>query len=551
MTRPTEYHWTLGHFDHIEFPGGGDPVPAAPTQMSAQEGHSCISDDAGNLLMYTNGVGLWDGSLGSSSQIVTSGMGGHQSSTTSAIIVPPAGPGGTDYHVFAVGSDDDVIFANSNDPVVHSTYRVVSGTVTQILPPTALTIPGMANFDKTERMAAISHVDCDKFWVIVQDGISNNLSAILVASDARPTAAVTSSSALQSTDFWEGGYMKISPDGTVLAFADMASKHVALLRFDRATGMLSDMHPIKEVTCYGLEFSADSKTLYLGTLDPFNGQATPSVRAHTIANGAQAGAALPIIYNDLPVLAMQLAPNGKIYGRIAGGATLFEIGQPNTPLSPAATTSATYADGTVIQLSAQNQQGGAGLPNFTRIADACLITKDSCADIAAGVDAALTEQAAQMENRLKPCEESAAGPEGETCTALDLPHLTPRISITWGNSPCDGMESDDTEVMSVTICNPYSNVTFTALTAAHMHLVTEDGSPVPSAPDGTPSVTLVPRGPQCFGDIAPCSCVTREFAVRTRGAKPGAYHLHVDGICFDVCMHQDTSACFILPVCKD
>ncbi|MEI9853027.1 MAG: hypothetical protein WDN24_21700 [Sphingomonas sp.] len=59
-----------------------------------------------------------------------------------------------------------------------------------------------------------------------------------------------------------------------------------------------------------------------------------------------------------------------------------------------------------------------------------------------------------------------------------------------------------------------------------MFVTLPDGGEVPGLPDGTPSVQVVPLGPVCFGDIPPCrdetpGCVSREFVVRTRGARGG------------------------------
>ena len=100
MTHPHEYDWVLGHYDQITFPNGGDPVPAPNCQMTSVFGASAISDAQGNLVMYSDGNHVWDGSLSANSRIAT-GIGGDTESKQSCIIVPPAGPNGTDYHVFA------------------------------------------------------------------------------------------------------------------------------------------------------------------------------------------------------------------------------------------------------------------------------------------------------------------------------------------------------------------------------------------------------------------------------------------------------------------
>ncbi len=358
MTHPHEYHWVFSSKAHIEFPNGGDPVPAAPSHIDTLEGLSTISDSSGALLMYTDGHLIWDGSL-TTAQFIASALGGNYSSTHSAIIVPPAGIGGVDYHVFAVGSDNDLVA----DKVFHSTYRPGSGTIAQIIQPHPVSDIISTTYDNTERLAAISHAECDKYWVILQDGNSANLHALLVESDSTPTTVVTSTSSLQQFGAWEAGYMKFSPDGTKLAYADTDSHIVVLLAFDNATGLFTDLHQITDaVRCYGIEFSPDSQSVYISS------DQTNDVRAHTVANGTQSFGALTVVSSGGFFYALQLAPNGKIYGKPDVGTNMLEIGQPNTPLTPAVVQNATYADGSVMNI---RTAWNLGLPTFTRITDAC------------------------------------------------------------------------------------------------------------------------------------------------------------------------------------
>lgn len=144
----------------------------------------------------------------------------------------------------------------------------------------------------------------------------------------------------------------------------------------------------------------------------------------------------------------------------------------------------------------------------------------------------------------------------EECVTAELPKLEPCISIAWGDSSCDCFETDDVEIICVTICNCYSNVTFKNLSFSAIYVTDANGAAVAVLPDGTPSVQIIPLGPVCFGDIPPCKdgkggCVSREFTIRTRGAKSGGYKIQIAGICFDVALHFDVSACFKLELCKD
>jgi hypothetical protein len=142
------------------------------------------------------------------------------------------------------------------------------------------------------------------------------------------------------------------------------------------------------------------------------------------------------------------------------------------------------------------------------------------------------------------------------CRKVEVPRLEPCISISWGDSVCDCFETDDVEVVCITVCNCYSNITFSNFRIASAVVTTAGGGAVATLPDGSPSVQIVPLGPVCFGDIPPCrddkaGCVSREYVVRTRGAKGGKYEIRLSGICYDVGFHYNSQDSFSLTLCPD
>lgn len=145
------------------------------------------------------------------------------------------------------------------------------------------------------------------------------------------------------------------------------------------------------------------------------------------------------------------------------------------------------------------------------------------------------------------------------CYLAELPKIKPSINIKWGDSQCDCIETNDFEVFCITVCNPFSNVSFNNFKIGRISICDENGNPVDLLPDGTPSVEIFPMGPYCFGDIGPCStdsnkgsnCVSREFVLRSRGAKGGKYKLKVDGVCFSIEQASAKPECFELMLCKD
>lgn len=143
------------------------------------------------------------------------------------------------------------------------------------------------------------------------------------------------------------------------------------------------------------------------------------------------------------------------------------------------------------------------------------------------------------------------------CKTAKLPDITPCISVSWGDSKCDCMETDDVEVLCVTVCNCYSNITFDDLSIGRIRVTDMAGNPVPTLPDGTPSVQVIPSGPICFGDIGPCKganqpgCVSRELVLYTRGAVGKDYKLSFEGVCFTVTHKYQAEQCFIVKLCQD
>ncbi|MEQ1635120.1 MAG: hypothetical protein ABL903_00420 [Methylococcales bacterium] len=145
---------------------------------------------------------------------------------------------------------------------------------------------------------------------------------------------------------------------------------------------------------------------------------------------------------------------------------------------------------------------------------------------------------------------------GSKCKEVEFPIVKPCISISWGDSKCDCLETDDVEVLCITVCNCYSNLTFSDFSIEAIIVTDSSGNPVPSLPDGTPSVQILPVGPLCFGDIPPCKdgkagCVSREVVLWTRGAKGGHYQLSLFGVCYDITNHYGYAECFALNLCQD
>jgi len=159
------------------------------------------------------------------------------------------------------------------------------------------------------------------------------------------------------------------------------------------------------------------------------------------------------------------------------------------------------------------------------------------------------------------CDDPDARPEVRDCrcdcTPVRFPDIHPCIAVSWGDSKCDCLETDDVEVLCIKVCNCYSNVTFGDFTIHGIEVTDLAGNPVATLPDGSPSVRVIPSGPICFGDIGPCkppnqpTCVSRELVLYTRGAIGKDYKLRFEGVCFTVSHEYQSEQCFMLKLCQD
>src|SRR4051794_6120512 len=82
-SQPEAFHWYFGNHAGLDF-SSGTAVAVNNGAMVTDEGCSSISDAAGNLLFYTNGVNVYN----KLHQLMPNGTGllGHVSSTQSALI---------------------------------------------------------------------------------------------------------------------------------------------------------------------------------------------------------------------------------------------------------------------------------------------------------------------------------------------------------------------------------------------------------------------------------------------------------------------------------
>ncbi|TYB79565.1 T9SS type B sorting domain-containing protein [Bizionia myxarmorum] len=333
-------NWYFGENAGIQFGLDGNITALNDGQLNTVEGCSSISDNNGNLLFYTDGSIVYN--RNNTTMVNGTGLLGDVSSSQSAIVVPKPDDLNI-FYVFTVGSNQTTNGLNFS--VVDMTLDSGFG---------AITIKNQPLLSRcSEKIAAVLK-DCETgaIWVIGYSNFggtsTNNLNtfhAFEVTSAGVNTTAVKSTfNRLNVED--SRGYLKLSPDGTKVACANM-DDGLYLFDFDVTTGMLSNSQRItiagNSNQPYGAEFSPNSQYLYVTTSNDFfggNGDNNPSSHISNLLQYDLSAAnistsAFLIETRNLYRSALQLGPDGKIYRSMAATYTrglpfLSVINNPNS-----------------------------------------------------------------------------------------------------------------------------------------------------------------------------------------------------------------------------
>ena len=334
-------NWYFGDGAGISF-NSGAPVSLTNGRLQTIEGSASISDRNGNLLFYTDGSTVYD----RTHNIMQNGtdLKGNVSSTQSAIIIPkPANPGF--YFIFTVDKPD--YFRISNDPIEGVHYSevdmslnngnggIISGRKNIHLITYNPSDPLENEFKSSEKISSVIAGDCVSYWVVTQ--FTNKFYSFRVSSTGVNTNPVISTINNnfrplindQDLNVTAPGYMKISPDGKMLAAAYSGTGlgsprsggakktgKVFLYDFDDMTGKVSNEQLLlANAYPYGIEFSAESKKLYATSNTYNDDDILQSGELYQFdLEAGNISASIDEIHTSRNVAgALQLAINGKIY----------------------------------------------------------------------------------------------------------------------------------------------------------------------------------------------------------------------------------------------
>ncbi len=312
-------NWYFGNYAGITF---NTLTPSGITngQLNTYEGCATISNANGDLLFYTDGIKVWD----STHNVTPNGTGlkGNSSSTQSAVVIPrPGNPG--KYYIFtvdAVGGSYGLQYSEFN-----MALNSGKGDID-----TALKNRKLLGYT-CEKITAVKHANNTDFWVCTHKFGTDSIYSFLVTSVGINTMPVASATGVKIAGSANStlGYMKISPDGKKIGYANWTFDTCCIADFNIATGSINNVWSFYVNDAYGIEFSASSKFVYFAemytpwNIYQFDAKAISKIDFLNSKNSVDTT-------GSKPIGALQMGPDKKIYICRQGSQFLDVINAPDS-----------------------------------------------------------------------------------------------------------------------------------------------------------------------------------------------------------------------------
>lgn len=393
--------WYFGEGAGLDFNPDPDdenaPVPrpiATAHPQSIPAGTSTISDQAGQVLFYTDGQSVWD--LNGDLMENGSDIGGSNSASQAVVAVAvPAQP--TLFYLFTTQSR-----ASGTNVVSYSLVDIKAENTTGV--GNVVTKNNFLFSPSTEHSAALSAGDTT--WVLFHELGNNTFRAYPVSSQGIGQSVNSSVGSIHGYNSGVGT-MKFSPDGSKLAItiSEGGCNRTEIFEFNQQTGALTE-YALLDLGCagdiYGLEFSSDSDRILVSYrnggpgIEEFIIKEVTSdcptcfVTATTTAARATCILSTKKALNGtagLDLGALQIASDGQIYVAVVGDNRIGQI-QVGTGCTQASTFNQDAVE-------AMPGTANLGLPSFTQNSGSSIpepalsIPSSLCLDLESGATATL------------------------------------------------------------------------------------------------------------------------------------------------------------------
>ncbi|PKP02898.1 MAG: hypothetical protein CVU14_02725 [Bacteroidetes bacterium HGW-Bacteroidetes-9] len=325
-------NWLFYQNAGLKFTDAGVTVnhPSA-SNLPAGKGVAAISDEDGNLILYTDGLRVWN----SSDVGINYGpnLSGDLGSTQSSLVVPMPGSSSV-FFIFTT----DIIYPPAFGQTKGFNYSKVDMTINS--PNGGVTAERDIKLlnESSEMITGVRHGNGIDYWV-VSHGLSNNrfYSYLVESAGVDETPVESNVGSILSNDYDLREYlgaMKISPKGDKIAYASFGKGTVELFSFNNQTGAVGNamtLNPPVTGTSQGpyyVEFSPDGTKLYLTVADLTTGRDNHLYQYDITAGVMTEINVAPL---DADVSALQLGRDGKIYVSRYQRTWLGVIENPNRP----------------------------------------------------------------------------------------------------------------------------------------------------------------------------------------------------------------------------
>lgn len=316
--------WYFGNQAGIDF-NSTTPVALTDGMTGTLDYSATVSDPAGNLLFYTDGMQVWN----KNHSIMANGTGlmGFISNGQCAVIVQR--PGTEIYYIFTVGQ-----YNSSSGLRFHMVDISQNGGLGAVISKNNLLLS-----PSTEKIDAVFDSSTNSYCIITHAWNSNAFYTYRVTPAGLNGTPVVSAIGTVHQGGSQGNYnsmgqLCISPTKNKLVCGIYSSGIFELFDFDITTGVVSNPIPLNGFSnCWGAAFSPDGTKLYVTEwmstpvmqMDITSGTAASILSTlTTVGYGTGPGGAYQVGY-------LQLAPDNKIYGAVFDDDYLLVINDPNAP----------------------------------------------------------------------------------------------------------------------------------------------------------------------------------------------------------------------------
>lgn len=246
--------WYFGNGDGLDF----NKQPPLPIRgpMITDESCASICDPDGKLLFYTNGEVVWNRQH--NQMLNGAGLWGNVTSSQGVIIVrQPLNP--NKYYIFTT------VPCNTLTGVSYSIVDITGdGGKGEVIVKNKRLIWNWAS----EYLAATLHANGKDVWIVTRRCEKEEFYSFLLTENY---VSITPIISKIGQEYTERGQMKISPDGRLLGITSkyLDNIHPQLFVFNNSTGTVDSLVATLRLgdreKSYGLEFSPNSRFLYVGT----------------------------------------------------------------------------------------------------------------------------------------------------------------------------------------------------------------------------------------------------------------------------------------------